>query len=214
MSGPANMTYTSLVSDVKTYLERPNDANLAAQLPRLVMLAENRIATDARILGTRRVAEGAFEVGNPVLAKPAYWRTTTSLNCTLADGSRSPIFLRSYEFCREYWPNDSSQGTPRYYADYNFDNFFLAPSPNAALAFELLYIARLEPLSDANATNWLTANAPQMMLAATLLEAELWLKNFRNLPTRQEAYNNALSAFKTEDSLRSVDRSVVFAAGN
>lgn len=206
------MTYSSLISDVQTYLERTNATDpLVTQLPRLVMMAENRIATDARILGTRRVVQGTFAIGDPVIEKPAYWRTTTSLNCTLASGAKSPIFQRTYEFCRAYWPTSSQTGTPRYYADYNFDNFLVVPTPAAALQFELLYIARLEPLSDSNQTNWLTGNAPQLLLAATLLEAELWLKNFRNVDARRGAYNESLSAFKTEDSLRGLDRSVVFA---
>ena len=44
----AVLTYDSLVEQIPGYCERPNDAALIAQLPMLIMLAENRIATDMK----------------------------------------------------------------------------------------------------------------------------------------------------------------------
>lgn len=211
MPGPASLTYDSLTSDVISYNERADEATLAAQLPRLIMLAENRIATELRILGTQEVVSGTLSAGDPVLPKPAYWRRTNSVNFTTALGRRAQLKLRTYEFCRVFWPDPSQQDVPRYYADYDFDNLFIAPTPNAALAFELLYVARLEPLSTAAQTNWLTSNAPQLLLAATLLETELWLKNFRNVDARKAEYGSAIAGFKSEDGARAFDRNIVVA---
>ena len=41
----AALTYTSLIDQIPGYCERLNDSALIAQLPFIVMLAENRIAT-------------------------------------------------------------------------------------------------------------------------------------------------------------------------
>ena len=211
MPGPANLTYDLLVSDAASYLERVDEASLAAQLPRLIMLAENRIATDLRILGTQEVVSGALVSGNPVVAKPAYWRRTNSINVTLASGERRQLKLRTYEYCRVFWPDPALTDEPRFFADYDFDNFFIAPTPNAPLTFELLFVARLPPLSSATQTNWLTANAPQLLLSAVLLEAEIWLKNFRNVDVRKAAYQESQTAFKGEDGARAFDRNIVLA---
>lgn len=206
MPGPANLTYDSLTSDIKTYLERYNDVRLADQIPRIIMYAENRLAADLRILGTKEVATSTFTPNDPVVVKPAYWRKTSSFNYVTAAGERRPLLLRDYAFLRAFWPDVLvTTGTPRYYADYNFDNFIIAGVPNAGLAFEILYTARLTPLSTATQTNWFTANAPQVLLYACLFEAEIWLKNKMNAAAREAAYNTVRDALKTEDVMRTID---------
>lgn len=210
-TSPANMTYTSLCSDVRSYCEQPNNEQLDEQLPRLVMMAENRIATDARILGTTLVVLGNFTANNPTFAKPAQWRKNVSMRYVDADGKKRDLFLRTYEFCRQFWPGSNSTPTPRYYADYNFGNMLVAGTPDDDYQFELTYVARLEPLSDANQVNWYATNAPQLLLNATLLETEIWLKNQSRVPQREAAYTTSLNAFKVEDGARAYDRSIVLA---
>lgn len=205
----ASMTYASLVADIKAYCERPNDTNLSDQIPRLVMMAENRIAVDARILGTRKVAEAVFSAGNPVVAKPAFWRRTETFRYTNAEGDLVTVWPRTYGFCTTFWTDLASTGQPRYYADYDYDNFFVVAPPAAAYAFQILYIARLAPLDDATQTNWLTANAPQLLLYATLEEAGTFLRNTPMAALYAQRYGEALKAFKLEDATRKVDDSIV-----
>jgi hypothetical protein len=206
----AVLTYTSLLTDVRSYLERPNDAGLDVQLPRLVMMAENRIATDLRILGTQQVLTSQFELGNARIPKPSRWRRTVSFRYTSATGATNELSLRTYEVCRSFWPTESVQtSTPRYYADYNFKYFFIAGTPGAALNFELVFIQKLEPLSVENQVNWYTDEAPQLMIAATLLECEIWLKNQTRIPGRQASYDSSLNAFRGEDASRVADRNIV-----
>lgn len=209
MSSPANMTYGSLLDDVRSYVERPNDTNLDNQLPRLVMLAENRLATDLKILGVQAVAASAFEPNNGVVQKPAQWRRNVSMRYVNEAGKTVELLLRTYEFCRQFWPGTNSTPNPRYYADYNFNNLLVAGTPSIGFAFELIYVARLEPLSDASQVNWYTTNAPQLLLNATLLETEIWLKNQSRVSQRAEFYGQSLAAFNSEDGARVLDRSIV-----
>lgn len=212
MTAAATLTYDTLVSDVKSYTERPNDDKLADQLPRLIMLAENRIATALRILGVRKVGQGTFNAGDPVLVKPALWRVSESFRYQTAAGDWQDLYLRTYEYCRQFWPNPSVKTDDlRYYADYDFDHFFIVGTPLTALTFELTYVARLEPLSSSAQANWYTSNAPQLLLAATLLETEIWLKNQTRVAQRQQAYEEALGSFKSQDAQRVFDRNVVLA---
>ena len=57
------------------------------------------------------------------------------------------------------------------------DQALLDPTPDAAHPITLAYVARIPALSDANPTNWVLQQAPQMYLYASLLEAEPFLAN-------------------------------------
>lgn len=207
MTAAAVMTYDSLVEDVLSYLERTDEAT-RAKIPTFIMLAESKISNEVKILGQIQVVSSNMEIGNPVINKPARWRETVSMNVTVA-GKRYPVLSREYEYIRNYWPTATETSVPKYYADYDYDHWFVGPTPDDDYAFEVLYYERLQPLSSANQTNWLTINAPQVMLYGTLLESMPFLKNDDRLQLWQAVYDRALGALKKEDDKRSVDRQSV-----
>lgn len=174
-----NLTYVKLVEQILSYCEKVGDSKLTAQIPFLVMLAENRIAADFKQQGFQSVVTGEFTVGaeGATFAKPAFWRETISFTYKHPTEGWRPVRLRALEYLKTFWPVAAVLEPPRFYADYNATNFFVAPSPNLAYEFELAYYARLQPLDADHEENWLTRNAPQMLLYASLLEANMWLKN-------------------------------------
>lgn len=206
-TSPAVMTFDSLSADVYNYSERPNDTALREQIPSLIMLAESECAADLKILGNELVVVSAFSPTNPVIAKPAFWRKNVSLTVRLANGERRSLFKRPYEYLRNFWPNPGlTEDPPRFYADYNYNNFFVAPTPATALQFELIYNARLDPLSSANQVNWLTANAPQLLLYSCMYHTSLYLKNFDKADNWKAQYTAALASLTAEDQQRVADR--------
>jgi hypothetical protein len=206
---PAVMTYTSLVSDLQTYSER-TDGNFVTQIPRLIMMAENRIATDAKILGYLTPMTGSLSIGEFTIAKPNFWRETVSMNFTDGSSNTKPILPRTYEYLRNFWPNNSATPQPpRFYADYDFNNWLIAPPCDQAYTFEIMVYVRQQPLDSATTTNWLTANAPQLLFSACMLEAQLWMKNFDRVTFWKNEYAGALSGFNTEDMQRTVDRNIL-----
>src|SRR5690606_28320435 len=170
MSAPGVMTCSSLVEDVESYCERSDEETLQ-QIPRFIMLGENRLASEVRGLGFLRVLKSEMEAGNGIIEKPETWRETSSFRVFSHTKSKA-VYKRSYEFCRAYWDDSSVKGTPRFYADYDFNKFFVVPSPDRPYDFELAFYERPTPLSKQNETNWTTINAPQLLLYATLLEAQ------------------------------------------
>jgi len=84
----------------------------------------------------------------------------------------------------------------------------VAPTPDQAYTFEVLYYERIQPLSSDNQTNWLTQNAPNAMLYGTLLQAMPFLKNDQR-QIFQEKYKEAMDALKAEDLLRLGDRQTI-----
>ena len=171
-------------------------------------MAEFEIAQEIKTLGQMIVADGTMTVGNPVIAKPARWRKTVSMTLA-ASGSKQPMFLRKLEYLNTYAPDVTATGTPLYYADYDYDHWFVAPTPSSAFAFEALCYTRLEPLSSSNQTNWLTQNAPNAMLFGTLKQTAPFLKDDSRLAVWGQLFTEAMTALKTEDTLRLGDRSAI-----
>lgn len=196
-------TYASLKSDIATYAER-NDAPFITQIPNFILLAENRLASEVKTLGFQRVVSGVLN--SNTLVKPARWRRTRSFSI-LSGGERVYLFERSYEYCRTYAPDASANGVPRYYADYDYEHYFIAPTPDQNYAFELNYYELPEPLSDANQSNWTTRYAPQLLLYASLLEAQPFLKMPERIAEFQGLYDRALQAVMKEDVDRIRDAS-------
>jgi len=207
MTVAAVMTYDSLVNDISTYLER-NDTATLEKIPQFIMFAEQVLASEIRFLGNLTVADGAMTANNPILDKPARWRKTVSFNVTVA-GERVPVFLRKYEYVREYWPDDTQTGVPAFYCDYDYTHWLVAPTPASAYTFQVLYYERNQPLDSANQSNWFTQYAPQALLYGALLQAMPFLKNDERIPVWQAMYDKAIALLKQEDLTRVGDRQTV-----
>jgi hypothetical protein len=201
------LTYDSLIETVKQYLERKDEA-VVNQIPTFITLCEFEIAQEIKTLGQLQVVEANFTTGNPVLQKPARWRKTVSMSYTDAAGKKQPIFLRKYEYLKAYWPDDTATDTPKYYADYDYEHWLIAPTPSSTFAVEILFYERIAPLSSSNQTNWITQNAPNLMLFGTLLQAMPFLKN-DSRQIFQDKYNQALAVLKREDDIRLADRQAI-----
>jgi hypothetical protein len=200
------MTYDSLNTMVLQYLER-SDAAVVEAIPTFITLAEFEIAQQIKTLGQMQVVESTMEIGNPVIQKPARWRKTVSMEVS-SNGSKSPVLLRKYEYLRSYTPDATTIGLPLYYADYDYDHWLVAPTPDQAYPFEVLYYERIAPLSSENQTNWITQNAPNAMLFGTLLQAMPFLKNDAR-QIFQQKYQEAIAALKLEDVSRVGDRQAI-----
>ena len=205
MTVAAVMTYDSLTENIQSYLERTDTATLE-KIPLFIMLAEQVIASEIKFLGNLTVVESNMTAGNPVIAKPARWHKTVSMNVTDALGNKQPVLLRKYEYLREYWPDQTQTDLPKFYCDYNYDNWLVAPTPDFAYDFEVLYYERVQPLDSSNQTNWFTQYAPQALLYGSLLQAMPFLKNDERIPMWQSQYNTIMQTLKAEDVQRIGDR--------
>lgn len=209
------MTYTSLIADVILYAERSSDTTFIAQVPRLLMLAENDLAAKFRNLGVSIWVTGAFTPTNPILAKPARWREMIAWNfgTGIDDADRNFLLERSLEYCRTYWPNptvSSADRPPKYYANYDWDHLFVCPTPVSAYPFEMGYYEKIRPLDAIDQTNWFTERAPQLILSAVLLQAQPFLKWFdARLQFWQGMYNDSIQSLGLEARNQTIDRATV-----
>lgn len=207
MTTAAVMTYDSLVENIQSYLERTDAATLA-KIPTFIMLAEQVIASQIKFLGNLTVNTSTMTQGLATIEKPARWHKTVSINITVA-GKRQPVLLRKYEYLREYWPDPTNEDVPKYYCDYDYSHWLIAPTPAAAYNFEVLYYERVQPLDSSNQTNWFTTYAPQALLYGSLLQAMPFLKNDERVGMWQQQYDLIMQTLTNEDKLRVADRQAV-----
>ena len=199
------MTYDSLLVDLRRYLERgfteASDQIVFDQLPRLITLGERRIARELKIEGFIRAVNLPLVVGTSTYLKPDRWRDTVSMSV-----AGSSIFARSYEYCRNYWPNEAETGAPQFYANYDYQHWLITPTPSAAQTCEILYYEQPALLGDDLQVNWLTEYAPDVLLYASLLEATPFLKNDERVQMWQGMYDRAAQALNGEDLGKIMDR--------
>jgi hypothetical protein len=204
MTVAAVMTYDTLVENIQSYLERTDTATLD-KIPLFIMLAEQVIASEIKFLGNLTVVEANMTASNPIINKPVRWHKTVSMNVTI-DGVKQPVLLRKYEYLREYWPDQSQTDVPKFYCDYDYENWLVAPTPTSNYDFEVLYYERVQPLDSSNQTNWFTQYAPQALLYGCLLQAMPFLKNDERTPIWQAQYQAIMQTLKAEDVQRIGDR--------
>ena len=207
MTTASVMTYDSLVENIQSYLER-TDASTLDKIPLFIMLAEQVIASQIKFLGNLTVNTSTMTADQNVIDKPARWHKTVSMNITVA-GERFPVFNRRYEYLREYWPDPAATDVPKFYCDYDYTHWMVAPTPAAAYNFEVLYYERVQPLDSSNQTNWFTTYAPQALLYGSLLQAMPFLKNDDRVPMWQAQYKLIMDILTAEDKLRIGDRQAI-----
>ena len=207
------MTFSSLKQDVQRYLERGStlaaDPIVYEQIPRLINLAERRIARELKIQGFIAIVTTTLTPGQSVYDKPDRWRDTISMNIGTGAtySNRTSLYTRDYEYMRAYWPDESQTDTPIFYSDYDYSHWLVAPTPDAAYPIEILYYELPPLLDDTTQTNWLSEYAPQLLLYGTLLEATPFLKNDERIDVWQNMYDRSAAMLNGEDLSKILDRS-------
>jgi len=204
-------TYNSLVVQIESYLDR-TDADTIAQIPNFIYQAQQRLARETKSLGQVQYINTQFiviPVSNPVIQKPGRYRRVLSwqLGTGPTMSIRNQLYLRSYEYCRAYWPDPTATGQPLYYCDYGFYDWLVVPSPDIAYPYEISYLELSIPLSLAVQTNYYTNFAPDLLLYACLLEAIPYLKTDERIPVWQGMYDRALASLNGQDENRYLARS-------
>jgi hypothetical protein len=206
------LTYDGLVQLVKDYLER-NDANLVNNIPNFVLIAQRRIGNDLKSLLNDVSFTGFMVTGSPYIAKPNQWLNTVSFNMGInatpsATGftTFTPITLASYEFCTAYWSDAAQNAQPKYYAEVDYQFWYISPTPDQDYPFEIILAQFPTALDSANGSNLITQFAPHLLEYATLREAMIFIKDDERIQFFETAYQTALAGMLQDDKKRLADR--------
>lgn len=170
------MTYDELVTNIRNYTEVGSNVFTASVINTFITMAENRILRDIDLDVFKLEATGALTANNKFLTTPTNILTHRYLILTSASGDQIFLDFRDTSFMKEFWPDGTDTGIPKYYSVWDQNTFYIAPTPASGYAVELGYIYRPAQLSSTNTTTWVSLNAPEALLYACLIQAYSYTK--------------------------------------
>jgi len=166
------MNYVELTTNIQDICETTFTAD---QLAMFTEQAEQKVYNTVQIPALRRNVTSAFTSGNQYLATPSDFLYVYSV--AVEDGSGNYNFLlnKDVNFIREAYPNASSTGLPKHYANFDDDFFIVGPTPDSAYTVELHYGYYPESIVTAG-TTWLGDEFDSALLNGALVEAIRFMK--------------------------------------
>lgn len=170
------LTYGELKQAIQDYCEY-DETSFVNNLPLFIRLAEERIFKNARLNLFQKNAAGSVTPSNAYLAVPDDFLAPLSLSVEVSD-SKQFLDFKQLDFLQIYNPDDSTTGVPKYFAQFDVENFILAPTPDALYTVDLQYLYRPTSLTagEDSGTTWLSKNAEMALLYGSLVEAYTFMK--------------------------------------
>jgi len=169
------MTYAELVANIRNYTEVGANVFSATVIDTFIDMAEKRILRDIDLDVFKVESTGTLTASNKFLTAPSNILTHRYLMITV-NGKQIFLDFRDTSFMKEYWPDATVTGVPKYYSVFSQTTFYLAPTPNSNYSAEIGYIYSPTQLSSANTTTWVSLNAPEALLYACLIQAYSYTK--------------------------------------
>jgi hypothetical protein len=169
------MTYDELVTNIRNYMEVGSNVFTPSVINTFITMAENQILREIDLDVFKLEATATMTQGNKFLTAPTGILTHRYMMVTV-NGDQVFLDFRDTSFMKEYWPDGTATEVPKYYSVWDQNTFYIAPTPNSAYTVELGYIYRPPQLSSTNSTTWISANAPEALLYACLIQAYSYTK--------------------------------------
>jgi len=192
-----SFTYAELKTAIQDYTEN-TETTFVNSLDIFIKNTEERILKIAQLEVFRKNQTGNLTASNQYLALPSDYLAPFSLSFTNGSNKEFVLF-KDVNFVQSFNPNNSTTGAPRYYAQFDIDNFILGPTPDAAYAVELHYFYRPASLTSVgdNNTTWLSTNASVALLYGSLIEAYTFMKGEADLVQNYtQRFTEAMSRVK------------------
>ena len=190
-------TFTELKDAVADWLDR---SDLTARIPDFITLAEARINRDLRIRPMEVRSSMETTSGQQYFNLPGGY--IQMRNIQLNTNPTAPLEYITPEMLDRLY-GSSTTGKPRAYTLIG-DEIQLAPIPDSDYTVEMAFYEKFTALGDGTSgtvtTNWLTTNAPDVLLYGALLEAEPFIKNDERIRLWLSAYEGAVKKIQDADA--------------
>jgi len=189
----AGYTYTTLRQAIQDYTDN-TESTFVNNIDSFIETAEERILKETPLEVFRKNATATMSAGARFFPKPTDWLYSFSLAITTS-GEQKVLLNKDVNFLQEFWPDFSQTSEPRYYSDFDVNNFLIAPTPDENYNAELHYFYRPESITDAtDGQSWLGTNAGPAMLYGSLVEAYTFMKGEQDMVQQYEQqFQTALS---------------------
>jgi|TARA_A100001391_G_scaffold163528_2_gene123079 hypothetical protein len=192
------MTYTSLKTDIQTWAENTG-TDFTNQLDTFIDNTQTKLSRDIDPVGFNEnvnstMVQGDRFVNLPTAVEPMLFNYVE----IIVSSNAKYLEMKTLEFIKEYWPNNSLQGEPKYFTNFDDNRIYVAPTPDQNYDIKIGYQGKINPLSNTNTTNWYTENASDALLYGSLSEANLFTKNMEDYNIYKQKYVESVTAINNE----------------
>ena len=194
------ITFANFLTQVRDYTEVNSNVLTDSIIQNFIRGVELDIAGKVDYNDLRKYATSNFTAGNRYVSLPNDAIIIRSVQVIDSSNNRTFLEKRDTSFISEYSPNDSTTGTPKYYANWE-DNvqqgavILVAPTPANADIVQVNYI-KTPPEFTSTTNTFVSTNQESMLLHGVLAEAFRFLKGPDNLYNLyQTKYNEEVQNF-------------------
>ena len=190
-------TFTELKDALADWLDR---SDLMDRIPDFITLAEARLNRDVRIRPMEVRSSMETTAGQRYFNLPGGYLQMR--NMQINSNPITPLEYITPEMLDRLYGSDTT-GKPKAYTLIG-DEIQLAPIPDSDYTVEMAFYEKFTALGDGTSgtvtSNWLTTNAPDVLLYGALLEAEPFIKNDERIALWLNAYNGAVKKIQDADA--------------
>ena len=185
----AGFTYSTLTTAIQNYTEVGTGVLSSTITDQFIDNSELRIQREIPLDADRKEMLGNLTASKDNVYAPAGTLFVRGIqvytSTTAATGANSWLEKKDISFLREYDADETTTGTPKYYAmsggaegsgATSSGRITIVPTPSSAFMYKIQYNARPTGLSSANTTTYLSLNFGNGLLYACLVEAFSYLK--------------------------------------
>ena len=179
------VTFSNFLTQVRNYTEVDSNVLTDTIIQDFIRSVELDVAGKVDYDDLRKYATSNFTAGNRYVSLPGDAIIIRSVQVIDSSNNRTFLEKRDTSFISEFAPNDSTTGTPKYYANWE-DNvqqgavILVAPTPANADTVQINYI-KSPPEFTSSTSTYLSTNQESMLLHGVLTEAYSFLKGPDNL---------------------------------
>ena len=123
--------YSDLNDNVRNYTETDTNVLSDAIIKPFIESIEDQLMRTVDLNYYRKYDSATLTVGNPFMPLPSDWQATRYLQIYDASASapeRTYLLQKDISFMNEYWPDRTANATPKYYAMWDQDTHYIAPT--------------------------------------------------------------------------------------
>jgi hypothetical protein len=195
------MNYGDLTTAIQSYSEVDSNGLTSTTLATIVQNAENRIYRETNIDAFRLYASAVTIAGVSTVSVPLGLRNIRYVELIDSSNNVYNLMQKDSSYLAEYNPNSSSTtGEPKYWANWDAVNWFLAPTPDDTYTINIAYYQ--QPVSitaSPTSTSYVSVYAQDLLLYASLVETYKYLKGPADMiQVYEQSYQQALQSFDVE----------------
>jgi hypothetical protein len=185
------MNFTTYVTEIANLMpvETTTQANFVIMVPNMIDDAEQRLYRELDLLNTvTRDSSATFSTGTRNFNLPAVngtfyvineiYAITPASQTTPDVGTRNFLTPVSRPFLDATYPSSNGSAVPQFFAPTTQTSFIVGPWPDQTYTVEVVGTIRPGALSSTNVTTLLTTYFPDLFIAASMVFASGYMKNY------------------------------------